>query len=254
MTRKPTDALARFEGLAERWLEGGFARLFGARLHRAELVEHLVRALEDGRTAGPDGVWLAPDTYEVLLNPEDYGRLGDGPSRAEIEQELTSYLMAAVRQIGVTLTRRPEISLFPSDRVRPRQVEVHAHLTMPRGLVEPPSDTQEMETRKARQGAAEKGALAHHLLVDGRRFSLTTAPISLGRALDNDVVIEHPRVSRHHAQLRQREGQWWLIDLESANGTTVNEQPASEAVLHAGDVISLAGVEIRFEAQALRAE
>ena len=113
MMPKPFDALARFEGWAERWLEGGFARLFHARLHRVELAEQLVRALEDGRTAGPNGLWLAPDTYRVFLHPDDHARLSDGQGLAGIEQELTNHLMAAVPQIGVTLTRRPEVHLTP---------------------------------------------------------------------------------------------------------------------------------------------
>ena len=251
MASKPLEALARFEALAERWLEGGFARLFHARLHRAELAEQLVRALEDGRTAGPNGLWLAPNDYQVFLHPDDYARLGDTQGRAEIEQALTSHLMATVQQIGATLVRRPEVHLFPSDRVPPRQVKVHAHLTTPQAPGELPPDTQEIDTRKAGETAAEKQSL---LLIGDRRFPLITSPISLGRSLDNDVVIEHPRVSRQHAQLRQRKGQWWLIDLGSANGTTVNDQPVSEATLHPGDLISLAGVEVRFELQAPKAK
>jgi hypothetical protein len=250
MAPKPFDALARFEGLAERWLEGGFARLFRARFHRAELAEQLIRALEDGRTAGPDGVWLAPDTYQVFLHPDDCVRLGNEQDRAEIEQELASHLMATVQQIGATLTRRPEVHLSPSDQVRPHQVEVRAYLTTSQALAEFPPDTQEFDTQKAKEHTPEERSRAHHLLLGDRRFSLTTLSVSLGRGLDNDVVIEHPRVSRYHAQLRRRDGQWWLIDLGSANGTTVNDQPVSEAVMQPGDVISLAGFEVHFRLQA----
>jgi len=254
MASKPLDALTRFEALAERWLEGGFARLFRTRLHRAELAEQLVRALEDGRIAGPNGVWLAPDDYQVFLHPGDYARLGSGRGHAEIEQALTSHLMATVQQIGATLAQRPEVHLSASDRVPPRQVEVRAYLTTPQSPAGLSPDTQEFDTRTVQETATEKQSLACYLLIGDRRFPLTPSPVSLGRNLDNDIVIEHPRVSRHHAQLRQREGQWWLIDLGSANGTTVNDQPVSEAILHPGDLVSLAGVEVRFELQARTAK
>jgi hypothetical protein len=250
MAAKPLEKLAQFEALAERWLEGGFGRLFRTRLHQAELAEHLIRALEDGQTAGPGGVRLAPDDYYVLLHPDDHARLGDGQGHAALEEQLTRHLMATAQQIGATLTRRPQVQLAPSDRIPPREVEVHAGLTTLPSLDELPQDTQEVDTQKALETAAPGRSLTHQLLVDARCLALNSSPVSLGRGLDNDLVVEHPRVSRHHAQLQQRQGQWWLLDLGSANGTTVNGQPVSEAALQVGDVISLAGVEIRFQLRA----
>jgi len=250
MASKPLDALTRFEAWAERWLEGGFARLFRAQLHPAELAEQLARTLEDGRTTGPDGVWLAPDDYRVSLHPDDYAQLGDGHKRAEVEQALTSYLVEISRHIGAKLMRRPEVHVHPSDCVPPRQVRVQAHLTTPPRQAELPPDTQEIDTQRALgTSAATTPSLPCRLLLGDRHLPLNASPVSLGRSLDNDVVIDHPRVSRHHVQLRQRDGLWWLIDLSSANGTAINDQPVSEAVLQPGDIISLAGFEIRFELQ-----
>ena len=255
MVSKPLDALTRFETLAERWLEGGFARLFGTKLHRAELAERLARALEDGRTTGPDGVWLAPDDYHVSLHPDDYAQLGDRQDHAEVEQILASYLVEIAQQNGATLMRRPEVHFYPSDYVPLRQVKVQAHLTAPQGLAEYPPDTKEIDTRMAQETAAITApSPACYLLIGDRRCPLNASPVSLGRSLDNDVVIDHPRISRHHVQLRQRHGQWWLIDLGSANGTAVNDRPVSEAVLQPGAVISLAGFEIRFELKVPRAK
>jgi pSer/pThr/pTyr-binding forkhead associated (FHA) protein len=83
------------------------------------------------------------------------------------------------------------------------------------------------------------------LILEGKRhINLAEPAVSIGRALDNDVIIEDPRVSRHHAQLRQRYGHYVLYDLDSAGGTRINGYPIEECVLHSGDVISLAGVEI----------
>lgn len=248
MTAKPLDTLTRFEALAQRWLEGSFTRLFRTRLHRAELAEQLIRALEDGQTIGPNGLWLAPDDYQVLVHPDDFARLGGDQDWAEIERKLANHLIDIAQQSGLILMRRPRVRLRSSDRVPPCQVRVQAHLTAPPALAGVPSETREIDTRQP-QNMTGPPLLACHLQVGGRRLPLAASPVNLGRGLDNDVVVDHPRVSRHHAQLQQREGQWWLIDLVSANGTTVNAQPVSEAILHPGDVISLAGVEVRFELQ-----
>ena len=76
---------------------------------------------------------------------------------------------------------------------------------------------------------------------------ITEAVITIGRGLDNDIVLDDRRVSRQHAQLRRRFGQYVLYDLDSSGGTTVNGRPVREAPLQAGDVIALAGVRMRLE-------
>ena len=47
--------IARFEALAERLVEGTFARLFAGRLRPLEVATHLTRALEDDQVLSPDG-------------------------------------------------------------------------------------------------------------------------------------------------------------------------------------------------------
>ncbi|MFW6115647.1 MAG: FHA domain-containing protein, partial [Chloroflexota bacterium] len=45
-------------------------------------------------------------------------------------------------------------------------------------------------------------------------------------------------------QLRHRYGHYVLYDLDSSGGTRINDYPVEECVLHSGDVISFAGVEV----------
>ena len=54
-------------------------------------------------------------------------------------------------------------------------------------------------------------------------------------------MVENPRVSRYHALIRRLSGQTVLLDLNSANGTAVNGEPVTRAVLRDGDRILLAG-------------
>jgi ABC transport system ATP-binding/permease protein len=77
--------------------------------------------------------------------------------------------------------------------------------------------------------------------------SPTTSPlakpvITLGRASDNDLPLNYPTVSGHHARLEQRGGAYQLIDLGSTNGTTMNGRriPAQQPQpLANGDVIRM---------------
>ncbi len=71
----------------------------------------------------------------------------------------------------------------------------------------------------------------------------------IGRAADNTLVLQDETASAHHARLSFHEGQWWLEDLGSRNGTAVNgialEGPL---VLTYGDQIAFGRVEFRMEA------
>ena len=65
-------------------------------------------------------------------------------------------------------------------------------------------------------------------LVDraGQRYPLRGREVvRLGRAADNDVILDADTVSRHHAQLRWQAGHWFAYDLGSTNGTTVAGAP-----------------------------
>jgi hypothetical protein len=67
-------------------------------------------------------------------------------------------------------------------------------------------------------------------LVDraGQRYPLRGREVvRLGRAADNDVILDADTISRHHAELRWQAGQWFAYDLGSTNGTTIAGVPLS---------------------------
>ncbi len=85
------------------------------------------------------------------------------------------------------------------------------------------------------------------LIVGGTKvFVVQTAVTNIGRRLDNHLVINDPRVSRYHAQIRCTRGRFIIFDLNSTGGTFVNGQRISQSVLYPGDVISLAGLPVIF--------
>lgn len=80
----------------------------------------------------------------------------------------------------------------------------------------------------------------------GTSFQLENINL-IGRAADNTIVLEDEIVSAHHARLSYLSGrQWWLEDLGSRNGTTVNAMPVDEPLaVTEGDTISFGSVEFR---------
>ena len=93
------------------------------------------------------------------------------------------------------------------------------------------------------------------LKFDGREIEIAEDITTLGRASDNSVsFVADSNVSRYHADIEQREGgEFWLNELGSSNGTTVNgERIENEKLLKDGDVILLGGsskVEILIESE-----
>lgn len=81
----------------------------------------------------------------------------------------------------------------------------------------------------------------------GAAFALQEVT-SLGRAPSNRITLPDPYVSAHHALLAWRDGHWWLEDLGSRNGTTLNGEPVTRpTVVSTGDLIGVGRVVLRLE-------
>ncbi|WP_231995840.1 ATP-binding cassette domain-containing protein [Mycobacterium sp. 852002-51163_SCH5372311] len=63
--------------------------------------------------------------------------------------------------------------------------------------------------------------------------------VTIGRAPDNNVVLDDLLVSRHHAVLRRAGDQWELVDNNSANGTYVNGNRIDQAVIGPDDIVGI---------------
>ena len=116
----------------------------------------------------------------------------------------------------------------------------------------PPTDTKELSSL----ATANQQARYWSVYLDDRRLPLGEPVLNLGRALDNDIILSDPTVSRYHAQLRWRGGRYCLYppdptlknvtQHETSRSrhvphTMVNDQVARElpqSLMH-GDVIKL---------------
>lgn len=73
----------------------------------------------------------------------------------------------------------------------------------------------------------------------GRVFELHASRLTLGRAVDCDLVIDAEGVSRVHALLVNSEGSWFIRDNNSKNGIHVNGKQLKESWLESGDVVQM---------------
>jgi diguanylate cyclase (GGDEF)-like protein len=80
----------------------------------------------------------------------------------------------------------------------------------------------------------------------GTRYTLTEMPIVLGRASDCDIRINDHSVSRRHARIQPGADGYYAVDLQSTNGTYVNDVPASMYKLKDGDYLRVGNCIYRF--------
>jgi len=79
------------------------------------------------------------------------------------------------------------------------------------------------------------------------RFSVERQKIRLGRAIDNDIVIECPSISQHHAEIDRTPSGYVLRDLSSTNGLKLNDSRVTRVDLAQTGRIRLGDVQLNFE-------
>lgn len=227
---RPKRPLTRFEALAQKLIEGSFKRLFGEQLEPYEIAAQLAQAMEDNVLDGQ-----APNVYLVRLAAAERETLLSRYSA--LPQQLAAYLTNLAQQAGFTVDASVLVQLKADATLPPHQFRVQAsHGPQSR------EQTTQIQLRGEAEGEslAALRALDAYLVIGGRRHVALDRPVlSLGRRLDNDIVLNSSTVSRKHAQIRWRYGRFILYDLSRRGRTAVNDQPVAEHVLQPGDVITL---------------
>lgn len=85
-----------------------------------------------------------------------------------------------------------------------------------------------------------------YVLLNAQVIPLYKPVTTIGRLLENDVVINDPGVSRFHAEIHHEDDKYILVDKNSTGGTLLNNKKITRAVMFSGDLISLAGLPLMF--------
>ncbi len=83
----------------------------------------------------------------------------------------------------------------------------------------------------------------------GTEFLVDKDTVIIGRTEENDVVLDHRSISRHHAEIVREGGAYILRDLDSSNGVQVNGDGYRKVELRTGDTVELGHVVMRFLAE-----
>jgi hypothetical protein len=239
-------ALARFESFMENAVEGSVQRLFRSPVQPAEIARRLERAMESHQTISVDRV-IVPSFYRAFLNPVDFRAFE--AIQDSLEREMASYLQDLARERGFTLLDHAFVDVAPDAGVPRRAIQVVAEMSAaPNGSPAAIDSTQVIgQVSVPPQRIAITAELVLSTADGPHVFPLEKESTTVGRGLHNDLIVEDPRVSRQHAQIRLKSRRYFIGDLGSTNGTYINgTQITTDQVLHDGDVVSLGGLEMRF--------
>ncbi len=205
------------------------------------IIQKLAAALQQNMTTTEAGLVVAPDFFTLILHPET--------AKQWMDQKLLTVVLHSITEVGqeagFKFTIPPTITITTDEKIPINDVEIVASQrieTMAEtNATATPLDTGSLESTV--QQIPENA----FLIVEGVKiYPLNLAVVNIGRRLDNQLVIDDPRVSRNHAQLRAIKGRFVVFDLNSTGGTFVNGQRTSQSVLYPVDITSLAGVALIF--------
>ncbi|RKG89294.1 FHA domain-containing protein [Corallococcus sp. CA049B] len=162
------------------------------------------------------------DDDEVASGPRPRDTMVDGEDEAEDDDSGDEHEHTPVSADA----RRNATSIIRMDQMeadRPRRVERVPEDEQPRLVVLGPAEFK------------------------GQEYDCNRTELRIGRTSENDVALDHRSLSRTHAKVvREETGEWRVIDMQSANGMTVNGESYAQATLAHGDIIEMGHVKLRF--------
>lgn len=239
--------LTQLEIRLQAFFEGGADRLFPG-IECAGLAQQLTAAMQAGIQIQPDGTIIAPNIYTLIVHPSHPCSL---PENEGLLSSLADLLQRSAEGADLHFLTSPLVRVSTDPALAPQETQV---LTAFRQAET--RDTTAIPLRTVRGVPTDRLETP----VDGRRVvseaflivsgsqTVTIQPqgLTIGRREDLALVLDDPHVSRLHAQIRLVQGRYVIFDLESRAGTYVNGQRVTQYALRAGDVISLAGVQLVF--------
>jgi len=223
--------LDQIEARLQSFIESSLYFLPGGQKQDA-LAHQLVAAIERAVIQETNGVFVSPNQFKVRLHPSNLSVWALHPG---LTDSLLRVLIDSARESGVEFTSTPILQLQADDNLPPETFEIET--SSREHKVEQTAVFTVQEEKQAFDPRPDQA----FLIVNGNTIPLSLPVVNIGRRQDNQIVVDDPRVSRTHAQLRAAKGHYFLFDLNSTGGSYVNGVRVAQQLLNPGDVISLAG-------------
>lgn len=275
--------LRSIEGRIEGLFEGIFGRAFRAHVQPVELARKLAKEMDEHRSVSVSRVY-APNEYTVYLSVRDRAQFAsyEGSLIGELQEYLMeharreSYALLSPARVLITTDSDLAIGEFgiAARVVSPDQMAVQAPATaappepvMVTTPVAPRPVAPEPEPVRAPAVEAPQVTTVYRpaeplladpqdpvvdppetvtLTVGGQAHLVRDGKAVLGRSRECDVVVVDANVSRRHCEVVRDGDSWFVVDLDSTNGTELNGKAVKRAQLADGDRLTLGSSDVVF--------
>ncbi|HUS81303.1 MAG TPA: DUF3662 and FHA domain-containing protein [Armatimonadota bacterium] len=214
--------LRRIEQALERVIDGGLSRLGGVAVHPLEIARRLQARMDDSLLVST-GDPRVPNRYTVRLHDDDL-RAMSGVVR-DVAEQIAGGLEEYAAESGWVYGEGVRVNIVGGGE-RAGQIEVEHAFD---------------ETPPAARLVVVWGEPADAVFEVGRG-------VTIGRDPECEVVLSDPAISRRQARIEWTYGGYMLYDLDSRNGTFVNDERVSEAALLGGDILQVGTTQLRLAA------
>lgn len=255
--------LRSIEHRIESIVEGVFGRAFRTHVQPVELARKLAKEMDDAKSVSVSRVYV-PNEYTLYLSPSDRDQFASYED--SLRTELSDYLSEHARREGYALLSTPRVLIEEDEDLGKGEFGIATRMVQPeRGAgapaplgIEPqalPGETKIYRPAPAvTEAVSPDDAAAQDLarapaavVVRGQRHELGDRALVVGRSRDCDITVDDPNTSRRHAEVRYEDGAYWIVDLGSTNGVTVNGKRVERAKLEPGESVFLGTTELSFE-------
>ena len=249
--------LRSIESKIEGLFEGVFGRAFRTHVQPVELARKLAKEMDEHRSVSVSRVYV-PNEYTLYLSPSDRDQFSG--YEASLLGELQEYLIEHARREGYALLTQPRVLMETDDDLDVGEFGIGTRMVQPKGadavadapqveagatmLYKPRTPVEADGVEPAAAPPAEREVVT--LVVDGRPYEVTKRRVVIGRSRECDIRLADPNASRQHAELRQDGATYWLVDLDSTNGLSVNGTRTKRAKLEPGDTITIGATTLEF--------
>jgi hypothetical protein len=251
--------LRNIEQKIEGLFEGVFGRAFRTHVQPVEIARKLAKEMDEHRTISVSRVYV-PNEYSIYLSSEDREQFSG--YEGSLVGELQDYLVEHARRESYATLTPPKVLMKTDADLSIGEFGIATRMVQPEGRKSPVGDApaEQVEpggTMIYKASAPQPTEAAspaelgleperYAITLDGKSHPLVEGRAVLGRSKECDVQVPDANVSRRHAELRREGPDWWVVDLDSTNGTELNGRRVSKSKLDDGDTITLGGTDLTF--------
>ncbi len=250
-------SLQDLEVFLKRHWEGMFKKGAGP-LQPVEVARALVREMDDKRRVSVSRVY-APNIFAIHLGSADFEQTA--PLHSALARELEEHILEQAEEKGFTLIGGPAVSFEKDQALEAGAIRIESSFNaavgdparIGRGEEAGAGSTSKLpridQTTIFGQNEPDlrKPAGLYLTVVHGpdmgKIFSLSSKNdqqcFTIGRKMTNNIYLTDINASREHARIEWRDGELFIKNLQSRNGTLVNGDRIEERQIGSGDLIQI---------------